>query len=110
MFLVFICNDYQSSKFTNVSPNLRKKSELLYYNDENLMFCQSGIEQKTNGRTIVRPHFEKYGLLACPPTLDFLKGLAGRLRDEFPHDEKIWNAHQGKVIRRFRMEGPSLKG
>ena len=28
--------------------------------------------------------FEKYGL------------LAGRLRDEFPHDEKIWNAHQGK--------------
>ena len=35
-------------------------------------------------------------LLACPPTLDFLKGLAGRLRDEFPHDEKIWNAHQGK--------------
>ena len=40
--------------------------------------------------------FEKYGLLACPPTLDFLKGLAGRLRDEFPHDEKIWNAHHGK--------------
>lgn len=35
-------------------------------------------------------------LLACPPTLDFLKGLAGCLRDEFPHDEKIWNAHQGK--------------
>ena len=85
MFLVFICNDYRSSKFTNVSPNLRKKSELLYYNDENLMF-------------------------ASPPTLDFLKGLAGRLRDEFPHDEKIWNVHQGKVIRRFRMEGPSLKG
>ena len=24
MFLVFICNDYRSSKFTNVSPNLRK--------------------------------------------------------------------------------------
>lgn len=39
MFLVFICNDYQSSKFTNESPNLRKKSELLYYNDENLMFA-----------------------------------------------------------------------
>ena len=39
MFLVFICNDYRSSKFTNVSPNLRKKSELLYYNDENLMFA-----------------------------------------------------------------------
>ena len=35
-------------------------------------------------------------LLACPPTLDFLKELAGRLRNEFPHDEKIWNAHQGK--------------
>ena len=35
MFLVFICNDYRSSKFTNESPNLRKKSELLYYNDEN---------------------------------------------------------------------------
>lgn len=47
--------------------------------------------------------FEKYGLLACPPTLDFLKGLAGHLRDEFPHDEKIWNAHQGKVIRRFHL-------
>ena len=41
MFLVFICNDYRSrsSKFTNVSPNLRKTSELLYYNDENLMFA-----------------------------------------------------------------------
>lgn len=24
MFLVFMCNDYRSSKFTNVSPNLRK--------------------------------------------------------------------------------------
>ena len=24
---------------------------------------------------------EKYGLLACPPTLDFLKGLSGRFRD-----------------------------
>lgn len=35
MFLVFICNDYRSSKFTNESPNLRKKSELLYYNVEN---------------------------------------------------------------------------
>lgn len=40
MFLVFICNDYRSSKFTNESPNLRKKSELLYYNDENLMFAR----------------------------------------------------------------------
>ena len=39
MFLVFICNDYRSSKFTNVSPNLRKKSELLYYNKKNLMFA-----------------------------------------------------------------------
>ncbi len=39
MFLVFICNDYRSSKFTNVSPNPRKKSELLYYNDENLMLA-----------------------------------------------------------------------
>ena len=36
---VVFCNDYRSSKFTNVSPNLRKKSELLYYNDENLMFA-----------------------------------------------------------------------
>ena len=39
MFLAFICNDYRSSKFTNESSNLRKKSELLYYNDENLMFA-----------------------------------------------------------------------
>lgn len=39
MFLVFMCNDYRSSKFTNESPNLRKKTELLYYNDENLMFA-----------------------------------------------------------------------
>ena len=38
MFLVFICNDYRSSKFTNESPNLRKKSELLYCNDDKLMF------------------------------------------------------------------------
>ena len=41
-----MCNDYQSSKFTNESPNLRKKTELLYYNNENLMFCQSGIDRR----------------------------------------------------------------
>ena len=39
MFGVFICNDCSSSKFTNVLPNLRKKSELLYYNDE-----KSGVD------------------------------------------------------------------
>ena len=39
MSLVFICNDCSSSKITNVSPNLRKKSELLYYNDE-----KSGVD------------------------------------------------------------------
>ena len=90
MFLVFICNDYRSSKFTNVSPNLRKKSELLYYNDENLMLA---ILASNRRQTAFRLRAD---LLACPPTLDFLKGLAGRLWDEFPHDEKIWNAHQGK--------------
>lgn len=49
-------------------------------------------------------------LLTCPPTLDFLKGLAGRLRDEFPHDEKIWNAHQGKEEEGADPEGKSGDG
>lgn len=67
-----------------------KKSELLYYNDENLMFASLASNRRQTAFRL------RADLLACPPTLDFLKGLAGRLRDEFPHDEKIWNAHQGK--------------
>lgn len=36
------------------------------------------------------------GLAFFPVTFDFLKRLAGSLRDKLPHDEQIWDTHQRK--------------
>ena len=76
MFLVFICNDYQSSKFTNVSPNLRKKSELLYYyNDENLMFASLASNRRQTAFRLRADLLDRLGAVFDEPNDETLAAM-----------------------------------